>query len=70
MKIKLFITALVAVMFLGYIIHFIPKSYQYLSEFVLSKITLVGRIVVILIFIWMIIQVKQADQVMPVYLQF
>jgi alginate O-acetyltransferase complex protein AlgI len=60
----------IAVMLLGYIIHFIPRSYQYFSEFVLSKITLVGRIAVILLFIWVIIQVKQADQVMPIYLQF
>lgn len=58
------------VMGVGYVIHFIPKSYQYFSEFILSKITLIGRIVVILIFIWVIIQVKQADQVMPIYLQF
>ncbi len=58
------------VMFLGYVIHFIPKSYQYFSEKVLSKITIMGRIVVILFFVWIIIQVKQADQVMPIYLQF
>jgi alginate O-acetyltransferase complex protein AlgI len=59
-----------SVMLLGYIIHFIPKSYQYFSELVLSKITIVGRIAVILVFVWVIIQVKQADQVMPIYLQF
>jgi alginate O-acetyltransferase complex protein AlgI len=58
------------IMLLGYIIHFIPKSYQYFSERILSKITLAGRIAVILIFVWLIIQVKQADQVMPIYLQF
>ncbi|OFY83156.1 MAG: alginate O-acetyltransferase [Bacteroidetes bacterium RIFCSPLOWO2_12_FULL_35_15] len=59
-----------AVMLLGYIIHFIPKSYQYFSEKVLVKISLVGRIAVLLVFIWIVIQVKQADQVMPIYLQF
>jgi D-alanyl-lipoteichoic acid acyltransferase DltB (MBOAT superfamily) len=59
-----------SVMLLGYIIHFIPKSYQYFSERILSKITIAGRIAVILIFIWVIIQVKQSDQVMPIYLQF
>ncbi|MGQ0829099.1 MAG: MBOAT family O-acyltransferase [Bacteroidota bacterium] len=58
------------VMLLGYIIHFIPKSYQYFSEKILSKVTLVGRIAILLIFIWIIIQAKQADQVMPIYLQF
>jgi D-alanyl-lipoteichoic acid acyltransferase DltB (MBOAT superfamily) len=59
-----------SVMLLGYVIHFIPKSYQYFSEWFLSKITLAGRIAVILVFIWVIIQVKQSDQVMPIYLQF
>ncbi|MCW3071392.1 MAG: rane-bound O-acyltransferase family protein [Bacteroidetes bacterium] len=59
-----------AVMLLGYVIHFIPGSYQRFSELVLTKITLAGRIAVILVFIWIIIQVKQADQVMPIYLQF
>jgi alginate O-acetyltransferase complex protein AlgI len=59
-----------SVMLLGYIIHFIPKSYQYFSEAMLSKATLVGRVAILLIFIWIIIQVKQADQVMPIYLQF
>ena len=59
-----------AVMLLGYIIHFIPKSYEHFSEKVLTKVTLAGRIAVILVFVWLIIQVKQADQVMPIYLQF
>ena len=59
-----------AVMLLGYIIHFIPKSYQYFSEMILSKVTIAGRIAILLVFIWVIIQVKQADQVMPIYLQF
>ncbi len=58
------------VMLFGYIIHFFPKSYESLSVNVLSKVTLVGRIAIMLIFIWIIIQVKQADQVMPIYLQF
>ncbi len=59
-----------AVMLLGYILHFIPKSYEYFSVNVLSKATLAGRIAILLIFIWLVIQVKQADQVMPIYLQF
>lgn len=58
------------VMLLGYVIHFIPKSYEYFCERILANITLVGRIAVLLLFIWIIIQVKQADQVMPIYLQF
>ncbi len=59
-----------AVMLLGYILHFIPKSYEYVSVNFISKINLAGRIAILLIFIWIVIQVKQADQVMPIYLQF
>ncbi len=59
-----------AVILTGYIIHFLPKAYETISVNVLSRITLVGRIAIMLIFIWIIIQVKQADQVMPIYLQF
>ncbi len=58
------------VMLLGYIIHFIPRSYEHFSEKVLTKISIFGRIAVILVFIWLVIQVKQSDQVMPIYLQF
>jgi alginate O-acetyltransferase complex protein AlgI len=58
------------IMLMGYIIHFIPKSYEYFAENILTKISLAGRIAVLLIFIWIIIQVKQADQVIPIYLQF
>lgn len=58
------------VMLLGYIIHFIPKWYERFCETVLEKISLGGRIVVILVFIWLVIQVKQSEQVMPIYLQF
>jgi len=59
-----------SIMLFGYIIHFFPKSYESLSVNVLSKVTLVGRVAIMLVFIWIIIQVKQADQVMPIYLQF
>lgn len=59
-----------AVMLLGYVLHFIPKSYEYFSVSILSKATIAGRIAILLIFIWIVIQVKQADQVMPIYLQF
>ncbi|HRG38439.1 MAG TPA: MBOAT family protein, partial [Bacteroidia bacterium] len=60
----------IAIMTLGYIIHFIPKSYEYFCESFLMRVSLPGRIAILLIFIWIIIQVKQADQVMPIYLQF
>jgi D-alanyl-lipoteichoic acid acyltransferase DltB (MBOAT superfamily) len=58
------------IMLIGYIFHFLPKSYELFVENILTKISLLGRVVVLLVFIWIVIQVKQADQVMPIYLQF
>ncbi len=60
----------IGVMLLGYIIHFIPKAYETLSVKVLSNVSIAGRLVIMLVFIWIMIQVKQSDQVMPIYLQF
>ena len=58
------------VMLLGYILHFIPVSVEELTQKLLSKIGFIGRIALLAVFIWIIIQVKSADQVMPIYLQF
>lgn len=62
--------SVIAIMGLGYLIHFIPRSYEYFSVKLLSRVSTAGRIAILLFFIWIVIQVKQADQVMPIYLQF
>ncbi|MES2284502.1 MAG: MBOAT family O-acyltransferase [Bacteroidota bacterium] len=62
--------AVFGVMSLGYLFHFMPKSYEYFSVNFLSKVSLVGRIAILLVFIWIVIQAKQAEQVLPIYLQF
>ncbi len=54
----------------GYILHALPRLYENISVKVLSKITLLGRVMILFAFVWLVIQVKQADQVMPIYLQF
>ncbi len=58
------------IMALGYFVHFLPKSYETLSESLIGRMTVVGRTALLFLFIWIIIQVKQAEQVMPIYLQF
>ncbi|MCC7232819.1 MAG: MBOAT family protein [Bacteroidia bacterium] len=58
------------IMGLGYLIHFLP---QRLDEWLISRfdrITLAGRIALVCIFIWLVVQSKQAEPVMPIYLQF
>lgn len=59
-----------AVAAIGYIIHFTPKSLQQKTENIITDMPMIGRIALLFIFIWIVIQVKQADQVMPIYLQF
>jgi D-alanyl-lipoteichoic acid acyltransferase DltB (MBOAT superfamily) len=58
------------IMLIGYALHMLPKTYERFAEKFLVKIQFAGRIAVLLFFIWLVIQVKQADQVMPIYLQF
>ena len=57
-------------MLLGYAMHFTPRSVKLGSEQALTRIGIAGRIAVLLLVIWITIQVKQAQPVMPIYLQF
>ncbi len=62
--------SVIVIMALGYMLHFIPKPAEGAAVLFLTRISLVGRIAILLVIIWIVIQVKQADQVMPIYLQF
>ncbi|MCC6690954.1 MAG: MBOAT family protein, partial [Bacteroidia bacterium] len=55
---------------IGYIIHFTPKWLQHKLEVLVTDMPLIGKIALTFLFIWVAVQVKQADQVMPIYLQF
>lgn len=63
-------TSVFAVMGLGYLTHFTPKWIQQKGEDLVTDMPVIGKVAVLFIFIWLVIQVKQADQVMPIYLQF
>ncbi len=58
------------VILLGYVLHFIPQKFELKTEWLFSKITFAGRVAVLIFIIWVVIQVKSAEQVMPIYLQF
>jgi D-alanyl-lipoteichoic acid acyltransferase DltB (MBOAT superfamily) len=58
------------IMGIGYLLHFVPVAGERAFERTLARIGIVGRIAVILLVIWIAIQVKQAEPVMPIYLQF
>jgi D-alanyl-lipoteichoic acid acyltransferase DltB (MBOAT superfamily) len=58
------------VILLGITLHFIPIKYWNKLELYLQNINLLGKLLITIIFVWIILQVKQSEQVMPVYLQF
>ncbi len=59
-----------AVMLLGFIIHFLPRKFELGAQRFLSILPLAGRILVLVAIIWVVIQARTAEAVMPVYLQF
>ncbi|MEW6467275.1 MAG: MBOAT family O-acyltransferase [Bacteroidota bacterium] len=58
------------IMGIGYLLHFMPSFIEKRAEFSLVRMPMAGRILVLLFYIWIVIQVKQAEPVMPIYLQF
>ena len=57
-------------MLIGYIIHFIPSAIEGKVEQWLIKMPMIARIGLFVVFIWLVIQVKSAEQMLPIYLQF
>ncbi len=58
------------VMILGFVIHFFPRSFELRSQRFLAVLPVAGRIVVLMAIVWLVIQVKTSEQVLPIYLQF
>ncbi len=55
---------------IGYLLHFTPKFIEERTQLVVSRVPFMVRLALILGMLWLVIQVKQAEQVMPIYLQF
>lgn len=55
---------------IGFVLHMLPSKLERRTSWLFSKITFAGRLVVLLLIIWLAIQVKGSEQVMPIYLQF
>jgi D-alanyl-lipoteichoic acid acyltransferase DltB (MBOAT superfamily) len=58
------------VMLLGFILHFLPRRLENGVQRLLSVMPLAGRILVLVLIVWVVIQARTAEQVMPIYLQF
>ncbi|HEY4799295.1 MAG TPA: MBOAT family O-acyltransferase [Bacteroidia bacterium] len=55
---------------IGFILHFLPRKLELRSYDIVSRMPALARIVIILITIWIVIQLKSAEPVKPIYLQF
>lgn len=55
---------------IGYLLHFTPKFIEERTQLLVSRVPFMVRLGLILGMLWLVIQVKQAEQVMPIYLQF
>jgi len=58
------------IMLLGFVLHAVPKSMEVKVQNGLSKLPLVGYLVIALVLFFVFVQMKTAEPVMPVYLQF
>jgi alginate O-acetyltransferase complex protein AlgI len=57
-------------MALAFALHALPQKTELFTQRILSALPLVGRIALLALFIWMVMQVGTAERVMPIYLQF
>ena len=58
------------IMAIGFILHFIPHSAEEKAKTALAKLPLVGFLLLAVILIGVFMQIKTAEPIMPVYLQF
>jgi D-alanyl-lipoteichoic acid acyltransferase DltB (MBOAT superfamily) len=63
-------TAVFWVMLLGFVLHFLPKRTEIFTEQSLAKVPVIANVVIMVIFFWILIQVKSSETMMPIYLQF
>ncbi|NIG51970.1 MBOAT family protein [Chitinophaga sp. Cy-1792] len=63
-------TAVFWVMILGFILHFMPAKAELSLEGFYAKIPVAGSVAVMVAFIWLLVQVKSTQPMIPIYFQF
>ena len=58
------------IMAVGFVLHFIPFNWEEKTKIALSKMPLAGYLFLGLLLIFLFVQIKTAEPIMPVYLQF
>ena len=62
--------AVAFLLFLGYTLHFLPQSWSTAAHSVVTRLPLVFQALLVVLFIWIVIQVKSADVQPFIYFQF
>jgi hypothetical protein len=57
-------------MILGFVLHFVPKEMEDKVKDLLAKLPLVAYLIIAFVMIFIFMQVKTAEPVLPIYLQF
>ncbi len=63
-------TAVFWVMLMGFVLHFMPKKAELSMEGAYAKIPVVGSVAVMVAFVWLLVQVKSTQPMIPIYFQF
>ena len=58
------------IMAIGFVLHFIPHKMEDKAKTVLAKLPIAGYLVIAVIMVFLFMQIKTAEPIMPVYLQF
>lgn len=63
-------TLVFALITIGYLIHFLPKSFEYKIELALGKTPLLGQAILLALIVWFVAQFKSSDIQPFIYFQF
>lgn len=58
------------IMAIGFVLHFVPHHMEEKTKSVLAKVPLAGYLLIAVLMIFLFMQIKTAEPIMPVYLQF
>lgn len=63
-------TAVFWVMVLGFVLHFLPSKTEFSLEKLLGRLPVAGSVAIMVAFVWLLVQVKSTQPMIPIYFQF
>ncbi|CAL1520615.1 MBOAT family O-acyltransferase [Chitinophaga sp. MM2321] len=63
-------TAVFWVMALGFLLHFMPSKMEFSLEKLLGRVPVAGSVAIMVVFVWLLVQVKSTQPMIPIYFQF